>query len=70
MSKDTRYEKHSHVIKTEVVDINESKTFKDGSAMLQGIEFDKAQFAVVKSMIRVSFFLGAAIVGLIWLIFG
>ena len=70
MSKDTRYEKHSHVIKKEVVDINESKTFKDGSAILQGIEFDKAQFAVVKSMIRVSFFLGAAIVGLIWLIFG
>lgn len=70
MSKDTRYEKHSHVIKKEVVDINESKTFKDGSAILQGIEFDKAQFAVVKSMIRVSFFLGAAIVGLIWWIFG
>ena len=70
MSKDTRYEKHSQVIKREVVDINESKTFKDGSAILQGIEFDKAQFAVVKSMIRVSFFLGAAIVGLIWLIFG
>ena len=70
MSKDTRYEKHSHVIKKEVVDINESKTFKDGSAILQGIEFDKAQFAVVKSMIRVSFFLGAAIVGVIWWIFG
>ena len=70
MSKDTRYEKHSHVIKKEVVSINESKTFKDGSAILQGIEFDKAQFAVVKSMIRVSFFLGAAIVGLIWWIFG
>lgn len=70
MSKDTRYEKHSHVIKKEVVSINGSKAFKDGSAILQGVKFDKAQFAVVKGMIRGCLFFTAIVIGLLLWILG